>query len=318
MRAVQQNAYGLDAIEIVDHVVPEPGEGRVRVRVEKASMNPADWHFAIGRPLFMRLIAGLRRPKHALIGSDFAGVIDALGPEVTGFEIGDKVFGSGIGAFSEFADAKAERVARTPASMTAAEAAGLPIAGVTAFQALEDLEVAGKRVVVNGASGGVGHYAVQIALAQGAAHVAGVCSTKNLDLVAGLGAEAIDYTTDDFTAGSYDILLDCVGSRPFGEVKSCLNPGGHWVLIGAGRGGPLLGPVPALIANIVKSKFSDFKVKNVMAEETSERLAALAKLVDEGKLRTHIEREYPLAEIRAAYDHSESKRSRGKVIIAVA
>jgi NADPH:quinone reductase-like Zn-dependent oxidoreductase len=281
-------------------------------------MNPADWYLALGEPALMRLAVGLRKPKHEIVGSDFCGTVDAVGPGVTDVAVGDEVFGSGIGAFSQYAIAKVDRIVSKPASMSAAEAAGLPIAGVTALQGFETVEVEGRRVVVNGASGGVGHYAIQIALALGASHVAGVCSTRNLELVESLGAhEAIDYTSDDFTSRNYDVIVDCAGRRSFADVKRCLSPGGNWIMIGAEKGGPIVGPLPAMVGLIVRSKFAGISMRNFVASETADRLASLAAFVDQGKLKTHIECEYPLDEIRAAFDHSASHRSRGKVIIDI-
>ena len=214
MTAVVQPAYGLDAIEIGERPVPTPGPGQLRIKVSASALNPMDWHLATGSPRIVRLVEGLRRPKHEIPGREACGVVDELGPDVTGFEIGQTVFGWVTGAFAEYTIAEADRMWPAPTGMTEFECAALPVAGATALEAIERGDVAGKRVAVNGASGGVGHYAVQIAKARGAQWVAGVCSGRNADFVHGLGADqVIEYDSDDFTSERWDVIIDCIGNR---------------------------------------------------------------------------------------------------------
>src|SRR4051794_27298790 len=210
MHALRFTRYGAPADVLrLEHVdIPEPGEGEVRVRVRAASVNPVEWHLVRGDPLLIRLLAGLRAPKDPALGGDFAGVVDALGPGVTGLAAGDEVFGSALGSLAEYACAKAERVARKPTVMSFEEAAAIPVAGVTALQAVRDhaQTEAGQRVLIIGAAGGVGSFAVQIAKALGA-EVTGVCSTANLEFVRGLGADhVVDYTREELS-GTYDVVL---------------------------------------------------------------------------------------------------------------
>lgn len=315
MRAATQNRYGLDAIQIGERPLPEPGPGQVRVRVEAAAINPADWHMATGRPSFLRLTEGLRRPKREILGADMAGVIDAVGDGST-WRVGDEVFGGSRGAFAEFGLCRDDRIATRPSGMSFAEAAGLPIAGVTALQAVEHADIEGKRVVVNGASGGVGHYAIQIAKAFGASHVAGVCSAPNTAMVADLGADRVyDYASEDFTAERFDAVIDCAGSRTGADIQRCLAPGGRWVLLGPPKGGRVLGPLPFVLRQLARSAFSNTKTIAFVAEETDVRLRRLGDLVRSGELRTVIDKEYGLDDLRTAFDHVESARARGKLII---
>ncbi len=317
MRAATQTRYGLDAIEIGDRPIPEPGPAQVRVRIEAAAINPADWHMASGRPSFLRLTEGLRTPRKEILGADMAGVVDAVGEGST-WRVGDEVFGGSKGAFAEFGLCADDRIATRPAGMSFAEAAGLPIAGVTALQAVEHAAVEGKRVVVNGASGGVGHYAIQIAKASGASHVAGVCSASNVAMVNDLGADEVyDYATDDFTADRFDAVIDCAGSRTGSEIRRCLTPEGRWVLLGPPKGGRVLGPLPFVLRQLSQSLFSKTKTIAFVAEETDERLRRLGDLVRNGQLQTVIDKEYGLADLRTAFDHVESARARGKLIIRV-
>ncbi|MGI9610370.1 MAG: NAD(P)-dependent alcohol dehydrogenase [Acidimicrobiia bacterium] len=319
MKAVVQQSYGFDAIEVAERPIPEPGEGQVRVRMESASLNPADWYKAAGTPPFLRLSEGFLRPKLEIIGTDGAGVVDALGPNSGDFEVGDRVFGKFLGSFAEFATAETERLARTPDNVSSESAAGLPIAGVTALQAVEKGEVDGQRVAVNGASGGVGAYAVQIAKAMGAAHVTGVCSAANAEMVRSLGADdVIDYKTDNFTTRDFDVLIDCVATQSAADVRRCLGDEGRWVLIGAVKGEGILGPVPTLVGLMLKGIFSKPKPISFIADETAERLTRLVGLAEQGKLRTVVDRTHSLDESRKAYDYLGTHRARGKVIFSIA
>ena len=316
MRAAIQTSYGLDAITITDLPLPEPVAGQVRIRVQAASINPADWHLAVGRPWMMRLTEGMRRPKKPILGTDVCGTVDAVGPGVDQWAIGDSVFGIAKGGFTEYTIADVDRLARTPESMAPCEAASLPIAAVTALQAVDKAEVEGKRVVINGASGGVGHFAVQIARAQGAREVVAVCSARNADWVRDLGVdEVIDYQVADFTETLSDIVIDCVGNRSSRDIANGLVADGRWVMVGAGKKTGVLGPIPNIIGAAITWGFSSREFSFIMAEETSERLTRLAELVDAGSLRVRLAAKRPLSELRDAYDRIESQRTPGKLVI---
>lgn len=316
MRAAHQTTYGLDAITLTDLPVPEPGPGQVRLRVQAASINPADWHLAMGEPRFMRLTLGLRRPKQPVLGTDVCGIVDAVGTGVDRWQVGDSVFGIAKGAFAEYTLADADRLAATPPTMAPCEAASLPIAAVTALQAVERGDVSGKRVVVNGASGGVGHFAVQIARAEGASEIIAVCSDRNADWVRELGADrVVDYEVDDFTNDPCDVIIDCVGNRSASELARGLRPNGAWVLIGAGKKTGIFGPIPKLLGAKIRWGFSSRDCIVLVADETAERLERLAELVEAGKLVVRIAAKRPLSELRDAYDRIESQRTPGKLVI---
>ena len=316
MKAATQHRYGIDAIEVVEIPIPEPGPGQVRLQVTAASINPADWHIATGIPGFMRLTEGLRGPKLSIVGRDVCGVVDAVGADVTEWQVGDTLFGKAEGAFAEYALAGVDHLARVPSNMSDIEAATLPIAGVTALQAVERGEVEGKRVVVNGASGGVGHFVVQIAKAAGAAEVVAVCSGRNADWVRELGAdEVIDYEEADFTRREFDVVIDCIGNRRGREVVRCLPSDGRWVLLGADKKTGFLGPVTRLVGSMIAWKFRSQHCELLLAEETRERLERLAELVDEGRLTVRIAGKRPLHDVVDAYDRIESKRTAGKIVI---
>lgn len=316
MKAATQDSYGLDNVVFTDVPVPEPGPGEVRVAVTVASINPADWHLAAGTPMFLRFTEGLRRPKKPVVGGDVAGVVDAVGSGVTDVNVGQRVFGSMHGGFAEYAIAKNNRYAPMPDSVSDETAAGLPIAGVTALQALEKGEVEGRSVAINGASGGVGHYAVQLAKIMGASRVTGVCSGRNAELVAGLGAdEVVDYTTSDFTNQHHDVIIECAGSRSTSDLMRGLANPGRLVMVGPNKGGPVMGPLPSMVAMIARFALSSHTFVGFVAEETTERLNRLAGYADAGLLVAHIDREYPLADINKAFDYLGTSRARGKVLI---
>ncbi len=315
-----QSRYGIDAIEIDRITVPAPGPNEVRVQVEAASINPADWYGATGSPKVFRVAFGLRKPKNPVVGADGAGVIEAVGADVEGYAVGDRVFGKFRGSFAESALASVDRIVRTPDSIDSMAAAGLPIAGVTAWQALDVAVdaglVAGRTVVVNGASGGVGHYAIQIARALGAAEVVGVCSAANADLVAELGAHrVVDYNAEDFTENPADVIIDNVGNRSLGDIKRGLRPGGLWIGIGVSMEEGLFGPLKGLIGATIGAKLQRIPHRRMMADETVERLGALAELAGQGALRTHIGASYELAQIGEAFRHLETRRAVGKLIV---
>lgn len=316
MKAVTQDSYGLDSIRLSDRGVGEPDPGQVRVRIETASINPADWHLSTGQPWFVRLTDGLRRPNRDVLGTDAAGVIEAVGAGVAPERIGERVFGKVHGAFAKSATADVDRLALIPEGVSFDEAAGLPIAGVTALQAVQKGEVDGRSVLVNGASGGVGHYAIQIARALGAARVTGVCSGRNAEMVRSLGVDdVVDYTIDDFTATPYDVIIDCAGSRKGSELRRGLTARGRVVMVGSKKGGPILGPLPSMVAMVAGFAVSKRSFFGFVADETAERLTTLADLYANGALRTVVSRDFALPEVRAAFDHLATGRAVGKVLV---
>jgi NADPH:quinone reductase-like Zn-dependent oxidoreductase len=277
-----------------------------------------------GTPYVMRLGSGLRKPKEIRFGVDYAGTVEAVGRNVSRFKPGDDVFGGRTGALAEYVAARADRaVARKPAGLSFEQAAAMPIAAVTALQGLRDkgLVTAGDKVLINGASGGVGTFAVQIAKSLGA-HVTGVCSTRNVELVRSLGADAVvDYTTDDFTKGEqrYDVIIDNVGNRSLADVRRVLQPDGRYVLIGGGGPdeGKWIGPFVKPIQAMVTGLFVNQKMGMFIAQLNAEDLERLADLMQSGTVTSVIDRSYPLAETAAAISYLETGRARGKVIITV-
>jgi NADPH:quinone reductase-like Zn-dependent oxidoreductase len=321
MRAIVRERYGRPRVlELRDVVPPEPGEGEVLVRVQASSVNPADWYVVTG-PLFARFGNGLRRPKVAAAGTDVAGRVEAVGAGVTGLRPGDDVFGTASGAWAELACARENRLAPKPPGVSFADAAALPIAGCTALQALRDhgrMEP-GHHVLVNGASGGVGTYAVQLAKALGAS-VTAVCSARNVELVRSLGADrVVDYTTEDFTrtGEQHDLLLDIAGSRPLGALQRALAPDATVVVIG----GPMtyrgLGPLPHLGATLLMSKLRRSTVRFFVAKIERNDLAYLASLLEAGTIRSVIDRTYALELVADALAHLGEGHARGKVVVTV-
>jgi NADPH:quinone reductase-like Zn-dependent oxidoreductase len=321
--AAVRRCYGPPAvIEVARLPQPALEDDRVRVRVAVASINPADWHFVRGEPYLMRFVSGLGTPSDPRIGSDFAGVVEAVGREVTRFKPGDVVFGGRNGALGEYVDVRESgSVAAAPAGVELEQLAALPIAGVTALQALRERGrvAAGERVLVNGASGGVGTFAVQLARHMGA-HVTGVSSTRNLELVRSLGADrVIDYTREDFTrdAARYDLVIDNVGNRPLADIRRVLAPRGRYLLVGGGGpdAGPWVGALIGPLRTALAAPFVDQQLAFFVSETTPGNLAELAALVRDGRLRAVIDRRYPLAQVVEAMTYLESGRARGKVII---
>ena len=316
MRAATISAYGLDRIDIGDQPVPEPDPHQVRVRVSVASINPADWHLAAGEPRFLRLTEGLRRPKKNVVGTDGAGVVESVGDEVADLAVGDRVFGKFEGSFAELAVADVDRLAKIPNGVTDESAAGLPIAGVTALQAIEKGQVDGRSVVVNGASGGVGHYAIQLARAFGAREVTAVCSGRNLELVASLGADrVVDYGSTDFTDDRHDVIIECAGGRTAAEYFRGLSKPGHVVLVGPDKGGRNFGPIAKVVGLMGRFAISPHKLSVFVADETAERLRVLAELYASGAIRTVVDRSFPLGEVTAAFEYLGTQRARGKVLV---
>src|SRR5256886_6426593 len=325
MKAITYCNYGLGNLKLEDVEKPVPNDDQVLVKVRAASVNPYDWHFVEGTPKIMRMMGvGLRKPKDTRVGVDFAGTVEAVGKNVTQFKPGDEVFGGRDGAFAEYVCPRADRaVTIKPANITFEQAASVNIAGITALQALRDKGKVqpGQKVLINGASGGVGTFAVQIAKYFGA-DVTGVCSTRNLDMVRSLGADhVIDYTKEDFAKGAehYDVILDNVPNHSLSECRRILNPTGKYVMIGGG--GPndnrWIGPFGRVIQTLLLSPFVSQKMGMMMAELKKSDLAILGDMMQSGKLKPVIDRTYKLSELPAAIAYLEEGHARGKVVITV-
>jgi NADPH:quinone reductase-like Zn-dependent oxidoreductase len=326
MKAIVYCDYGVANLKLQDIEKPTPADDQLLVRVHAASVNPYDWHFVEGTPYVMRAIAGvgLRKPKDIRLGVDFAGTVEAVGKNVTQFKPGDEVFGGRGGAFAEYVCPRATRaVTLKPANVTFEEAASVNIAGITALQALRDKGKIqpGQKVLINGASGGVGTFAVQIAKSFGA-DVTGVCSTRNVDLVKSLGADhVIDYTKEDFTksAERYDVMLDNVGNRSLSECRRVLTPKGKYVLVGGGGASEqgFLGGLGKALWAVVYAKFVNQQMGMMMADANGKDLTILADMMQSGKLKPVIDRTYKLAEVPEAVRYVEQGHARGKVVISV-
>jgi NADPH:quinone reductase-like Zn-dependent oxidoreductase len=322
VKAIVYCDYGLaDRLKLEDIEKPIPEAGQILVKVRAAAANPLDWHYLRGTPYVMRLGAGLRRPSEIRLGVDYSGVVESVGAGVTRFKPGDEVFGARTGAFGEYIAAKSDgSVVLKPPNISFEQAASVPVAAVTALQALRAGGVGpGTKVLINGASGGVGTFAVQIAKAQGAV-VTGVCSGRNFELVKSLGADAvIDYTKENYTTqvAKYDVIIDNVGNNGIFANRGVLTPTGKYVLVGGGGPdngkwiGPLINPVKALLL----SPFVKQDLDVLFAQLSSDELAAIAKLMEEGKVTPVIDRRYSLAETPDAIRYLETGRARGKVII---
>src|SRR5437588_979257 len=325
MKAIVYCDYGLTNLKLENIEKPTPNDDQVLVRVRAASVNPYDWHFIEGTPYIMRAMGvGLRKPKDNRLGVDFAGTVEAVGKNVTQFKPGDEVFGGRDGAFAEYICPRADRaITLKPANITFEQAASVNIAGITALQALRDKGKVepGQKVLINGASGGVGTFAVQIAKSFGA-DVTGVCSTRNLDLVRSLGADhVIDYTKEDFAKGDerYDVILDNVGTQPLSGFRHALQPKGICVMIGGGgpNDGGLIGPMGRPIKTMLMSPFISQKMGMMLAEIRQKDLTVLGDLMQSGKVKPVIDRTYPLSQIAEAMRYLETGHARGKVIITV-
>lgn len=325
MKAVVQDRYGsADVLEFKDVDTPVPAGHEVLVRVHAASVNAYDWHFMRGDPMLGRGVMGLRRPKAPVRGRDFAGRVEAVGAGVTGLEPGDEVFGEADGAFAEYVCARDTEVGPKPANLTFEQAAAIPLAGNTALIGIRDVARVqrGWTVLVNGASGGVGTFAVQIAKAYGA-EVTAVCSTRNADLVHSLGADRIiDYTREDFTRGDrrYDVVLDLVGNHSLAEFRRVLTPTGALVLSGGGvyEGGSLVGPMALFLQRRLVAPFARHqRLLEIAARQSRENLAALRELAESGKIAPVVERTYPLSEAAEAIRYLEVEHARAKVVITM-
>jgi NADPH:quinone reductase-like Zn-dependent oxidoreductase len=327
-RVVTQTRYGgPEVLRLAQLPRPRPSEGEVVVRVHAASVNARDWHVMRGEPRMARLmdrtVFAARRPRVATRGTDLAGVVEAVGNGVTAWQPGDAVFGEGIGTFAEYAVASADHLAAVPAGTSFREAATVPLAATTALLCLEKARLEpGGSVLVNGASGGVGTFAVQAAKTRGL-HVTAVVSTRNIALVRSLGADAvIDYTTTDFTrtGHTYDAVVDLVGNRRLHDLHRSVRPGGSLVLSGGGTpgNGRFVGPLRLLIGAMALARFQPFEVTVPQAVPDSRTLAHVADLVGSGSLRPLIDQTFPLEDAAAAIRYVETEHPRGKVVLTIA
>jgi NADPH:quinone reductase-like Zn-dependent oxidoreductase len=324
MRAIVQERFGPpDVLHLVDTDLPDVGADDVLVRVHAAALNPYDWHILRGDPLVARLMGvGLTKPKAPVAGVDAAGVVEAVGANVRGLQPGDEVLGFCRGAFAEYSCAAADKVVPKPPNLTFEQAAAVPIAATTALRGIRDVgEVkAGQQVLVNGAGGGVGTFAVQIAAALGA-QVTGVCSTRNVELVRSIGAaHAVDYATEDFTDGRkrYEVILDNVSNLPLTRLRRALTAKGILVLNGGGSPGHLFGPVAGLLRAVVANVFVPQRLLPLPTRQNREELLAVTALIEDGKLTPVIGRSYPLADTAEGLRHIEQGHARGKVVVTVA
>ena len=323
MKAVVYRCYGPpEILQVANVPKPTPAQGEVLVRVHTAALNPLDWHRFRGEPYFLRLSDGFGRPSADRLGVDFAGTVEAVGSGVSKFKAGDQVFGGRTGAFAEYVVLREDSsIALMPPEVSFAQAAGVGIAGVTALQSLRDhgeLQP-GQKVLINGASGGVGTFAVQMAKAMGA-HVTGVCSTRNIELVRSIGADrVIDYTQDNFTAHGdrYDLIIDNVGTQSIPAIRRVLAPAGKLVIVGGVSRDPWIGPMIRPIQAAVYSLFVDQDLGMIMASMKQPDLESIAQLMKTGKVTTVVDRHYPLDDIVAAMTYLETGRARGKVVIDV-
>jgi len=322
IRAITQRCYGVpDGLRLETIARPEPKEGQVLVKVRASSVNPAEWYGVSGQPRVIRLSSGIGTPKRTRVGYDMAGIVEAVGPNATAFKPGDEVFGGAGGAFAEYALAREKAIVAKPPNISFEEAAGIPIAAITALQGLRDQGhiAAGKKVLINGSSGGVGTYAVQIAKSFGA-EVTGVCSARNAEMVRSLGADhVIDYTKENFTEGKerYDLILDNVGSQDFSDMSNVMTPDGIIVVVGGSKKEPFLGPISRVVSSKVAGGFIDQQIKFYIADVNAADLEWLAGLVRDGKMKTVIDRRYPLEETGAALVYLGEGHARGKVVITV-
>jgi len=324
MQAWVRSCYGsADVLELAAVARPVPAAGEVLVRVHAAAINPLDWHNLTGTPYLMRLETGFGRPKSDRLGVDFSGTVAAIGPGVTRFKPGDEVFGSRWGAFAEYLVVREDRaLVHKPANLSFEQAAAVPVAAVTALQGLRDKGGLrpGQKVLVNGASGGVGTFAVQIASAEGA-EVTGVSSSRNVELVRSLGARhAIDYAQEDFTRGEqrYDLILDNVGNHPLRQVRRVLAPGGVHVLVSGSKKNRWLGPLTNFAKAPLVSAFSDESTVVLLSSMDRKDLEALRDLMEAGKVTPVIDRRYTLQQLPEAIRCLETGRARGKVVVVVA
>jgi NADPH:quinone reductase-like Zn-dependent oxidoreductase len=324
MKAIAYHAYGSpDVLDLEDVERPVVKDGEVLVRVRAASPNPYDWHFMRGVPYFMRLTeSGIRAPKQSVLGSDIAGRVEAVGKEVTRFQPGDEVFANvGSGGFAEYTCVPEDLLGLKPANLTFEQAAAVPLAAMTALQGLRDAGKlqSGQKVLIIGASGGVGTFAVQIAKRFGA-HVTGVCSARNLDMVRSIGADdVIDYTTHDFTQDGpkYDLVFQLAGTQAPSDLRRVLTPKGTLVLSSGDSEGRWIGPVDRVLKAVALSPFVGQSLRPFLMKPSAKDLEFLRELIEAGELEPIIDRTYSLSEVPEAIRYLEQGHARGKVVIDI-
>jgi NADPH:quinone reductase-like Zn-dependent oxidoreductase len=322
MKAIVYYNYGSpDVLKREEIEKPAAGNNQVLIKVRAASVNPYDWHFMRGMPYVVRIPAGLRTPKNTRLGADVAGQVEAVGSNVTQFKPGDGVFGMCQGAFAEYVCASESAVAMKPDNVTFEQAAAVPIAGFTALQGLRDKGKIqpGQRAMINGAAGGVGTFAVQIAKSFGA-DVTGVCSTRNVDMVRSIGADrVIDYTQQDFTKSGqrYDLLFDCVGNHSFSACRRVLNPKGIYLPVGGPSGRWKIGLARAIKTLVLSQFVSQNLIAFFLAKPSKQDLTIMHDLMAAGKVTPVIDRRYGLSEVPEAIRYLEEGHARGKVVITV-
>ena len=321
MKAIVQDQYGeADVLRLDEVEVPEIGTKEVLVRVHAAGVDRGAWHLMAGKPYAVRLATGVRAPRQRVRGLDLAGTVEAIGPEVTRFQVGDEVYGIGRGSFAELAAAREDKLAAKPANLTHLQACVVPVSGLTALQALHDAGrlQQGQRVLIVGASGGVGSFAVQLAKAAGA-HVTGVCSTSKVGLVRSLGADdVVDYRQSDFsdTTGRHDLVVDTGGSTPLARLRRTLTPQGTLVIVGGEAGGNLTGLGRQLHA-VAVSPFSRQRLTMMLAKEHYSGLERLTALIEAGQVVPPVDRSYPLARTPEAVRRLVAGDVRGKVGVTI-
>lgn len=320
MKAVLLHSYGSpDVLKVAEIEKPAVTEDGILVRIHASSVNPAEWYGMTGLPI-ARLMGGWFKPKDPRIGADFAGVVEAVGSKVTHLKTGDEVYGGRTGAFAEYVSV-VNAVVRKPANVSFEEAAAIPTAGITALQGLRDYGriQAGQKVLINGAAGGVGTFAVQIAKALGA-EVTGVTSTKNMEMVRSLGADSvIDYTKEDFTRCDrrFDLLLDVAGTRSWSEYKRVLTPEARFVIVGAPKGNPIIGPLAHVLKIRLGALGASQNISFFVAQFTRKDLDVLRDLVEAGKVKPFVEKTYPLHQVADAMRYLGSGHAQGKIVLKV-
>ena len=319
MKAITQESYGsATVLESQDIDRPEIGDDQLLVRVRAAGVNPADWAIMSGLPYIARPVYGLRKPKNAVRGTDVAGIVEAVGANVTRFQPGDEVFGSANGSYADYVAASEHELAPKPANLTFEQAAAVPMAGLVALQALRGVG-AGQKVLINGASGGIGTFAVQIAKSLGA-HVTGVASTRNVELVRSIGADhVIDYTNEDFTEGEqrYDLILDNVSNHSLSDLRRALTPTGILVPNGGRFDKRWFASGGRLIGGMVMFRFASQTLRTFIMAPKFEDLVVLKELIEAGKVTPVMDRTYPLSDTAQAISHVGDGHARGKTVISL-
>ena len=323
MRAIVQDSYGsVDVLRLAEIDTPDIAANEVLVQVRAAGMDRGTWHWLTGKPYLMRIMGfGFRRPKNPVLGLDVAGTVVAVGADVTRFQVGDEVFGISRGSYAEYAAAREDKLTSKPAGLSFEQAAVVPISGGTAIQGLRDAGriEAGQRVLIIGASGGVGTYAVQLAKALGA-EVTGVASTAKLELVRSLGADdVIDYTREDFADGTrrYDLILDIGGNSRLSRLRRALAPKGTLVIVGGEEGGDVTGGFGRQLRAVALSPFVGQRLTMLASKEHYTHVEAVTRFIETGQVAPSVDRTYPLAEVPDAMRHLEAGHARGKIAITI-